>query len=215
MEVFLPLTAAACAFAAVRVLIASGERGAKTLASRALRACERWVGSRLESLGRSGVVAALLEGEDWRQASDALAALPHEGRPGLRREPACAALLAAGVGIACVGGLLFLSFVSALVLACLERIALAAWRSSRDRRRVHEVSQEMPGVFRTLSVALGAGQTLAQAIEYVGSHGHGPVSAGFASASLGLRCGVSTEDALESLSRTLDAPGMGLSPRRS
>ena len=74
----------------------------------------------------------------------------------------------------------------------------------------HEVSQEMPGVFRTLSVALGAGQTLAQAIEYVGSHGHGPVSAGFASASLGLRCGVSTEDALESLSRTLDAPGMGL-----
>jgi tight adherence protein B len=68
----------------------------------------------------------------------------------------------------------------------------------------------MPGVFRTLSVALGAGQTLAQAIEYVGSHGHGPVSAGFASASLGLRCGVSTEDALESLSRTLDAPGMGL-----
>ena len=202
MEVFLPLTAAACAFAAVRVLIASGERGAKTLASRALRACERWVGSRLESLGRSGVVAALLEGEDWRQASDALAALPHEGRPGLRREPACAALLAAGVGIACVGGLLFLSLVSALVLACLE--------SSRDRRRVHEVSQEMPGVFRTLSVALGAGQTLAQAIEYVGSHGHGPVSAGFASASLGLRCGVSTEDALESLSRTLDAPGMGL-----
>ena len=120
MEVFLPLTAAACAFAAVRVLIASGERGAKTLASRALRACERWVGSRLESLGRSGVVAALLEGEDWRQASDALAALPHEGRPGLRREPACAALLAAGVGIACVGGLLFLSLVSALVLACLE-----------------------------------------------------------------------------------------------
>ena len=187
MEVFLPLMAAACAFSAVRILIASGERGAKTLASRTLRACERWAGRRLESLGRSDMVAALLEGEDWRQASDALAAL-----------------------IACVGGLLFLSLVSALVLACLERIALAAWRSSRDRRRVRDISQEMPGVFRTLSVALGAGQTLAQAIEYVGSHGHGPVSAGFASASLGLRCGVSTEDALESLSRTLDAPGMGL-----
>ena len=156
------------------------------------------------------MVAALLESEDWRQASDALAALPHEGRPGLRRESACAALLVAGAGITCVGGLLFLSLVSAFVLACVERVALATWRSSRDRRRVHDISQEMPGVFRTLSVALGAGQTLAQAIESVGSHGHGPVSAGFASASLGLRCGVSTEDALESLSRTLDARGMGL-----
>ena len=74
MEVFLPLMAAACAFSAVRILIASGERGAKTLASRTLRACERWAGRRLESLGRSDMVAALLEGEDWRQASDALAA---------------------------------------------------------------------------------------------------------------------------------------------
>ena len=120
MEVFLPLMAAVCGFSAVRMLIASGERGAKTLASRTLRACERWAGRRLESLGRSGMVAALLEGEDWRRASDALAALPHEGRPGLRRESACAALLVAGVGIACVGGLLFLSLVSALVLACLE-----------------------------------------------------------------------------------------------
>ena len=97
MEVFLPLMAAACAFSAVRILIASGERGAKTLASRTLRACERWAGRRLESLGRSDMVAALLEGEDWRQASDALAALPHEGRPGLRRESACAALLAAEI----------------------------------------------------------------------------------------------------------------------
>lgn len=210
MEVFLPLMAAACSFAAARVLVASGERGAKTLASRALRSCERWATRRLESLGRSGVVAALLESGDWRQASDALASLPHEGRPALRRETACAALLAAGTGIACVGGLLFLSPVSALALAASERAALAAWRSSRGRRRKREVSQEMPGVFRTLSVALGAGQTLAQAIEYVGTHGRGPVSAGFASASLGLRCGASTEEVLESLSRKLEAPGMGL-----
>lgn len=210
MEVIIPLTASACVFVAVRVLVTSGERGAKTLASRALRSCERWAARRLESLGRSGVVAALLEGEDWRQVSDALAALPNEGKPALRRESACAALLVAGVGVACVGGLLFLSLVSALALVCLERAALAAWRASRDRRRAREISQEMPGVFRTLAVALGAGQTLAHAIEYVGSHGRGPVSAGFASASMGLRCGVSTEAALENLSQELEAPGIGL-----
>jgi tight adherence protein B len=210
MEVFVPLTVAACSFIAVRVLLASGERGAKTLMSRSLRSFERWASRRLESVGRSEAVALLLEGEDWRQASDALAALPHEGRPALRRESACAALLVFGVGIACVGGLLFLSPVSTLALVALERVALAAWRSSRDRRRSRKISQEMPGVFRTLSVALGAGQTLAQAIEYVGSHGHGPVSDGFAAASLGLRCGVSTEEALKSLSHNLDAPGMGL-----
>lgn len=210
MEIFLPLAAAACSFTAVRVLVASGERGAKTLASRMLRSSGRWAVRHLESLGRSEVVTALLEGEDWGQASDVLVALSHEGRPALRRESACAALLVLGIGVACLGGLLFLSPISALALAVLERAALAAWRSSRDRRRSREISKEMPGVLRTLSVALGAGQTLSQAIEHVGSHGRGPVSSGFASASLELRCGVSTENALESLSCRLNAPGMGL-----
>ncbi|WP_242622273.1 type II secretion system F family protein [Olsenella sp. Marseille-P4559] len=210
MEVVLPLMAAVCSFVATRVLVASGERDAKTLVSRMHRSFERWAARRLESLGRSRVVAALLEGEDWSEASRALAGLSHEGQPTLRRESACAALLVAGIGIACVGGILFLSPVSALALAVSERVALSVWRSSLSRRRAHEISQEMPGVFRTLSVALGAGQTLAQAIEYVGSHGHGPVAAGFASASLGLRCGESTEDVLEALSNKLEAPGMGL-----
>ena len=115
-----------------------------------------------------------------------------------------------GVGIACVGGALFLSPVSAVVLCISERVALGAWRTSRDRRRAREITGEMPGVFRTLAVAMGAGQTLAQAIAYVGSHGTGPVASGLASASLALRCGASTEDALESLASELDVPGMGL-----
>ena len=210
MEVVVVLAAAACTFAATRVLVASGERGARTLASRALRSCERRGARRLESLGRSRLIAELLGSRDWREASDTLAALPHEGRPALRRESACAALLVLGAGIACVGGALFLSPVSAVVLCISERVALGAWRSSRDRRRAREITGEMPGVFRTLAVAMGAGQTLAQAIAYVGSHGTGPVASGFASASLALRCGASTEDALESLASELDAPGMGL-----
>lgn len=68
----------------------------------------------------------------------------------------------------------------------------------------------MPGVFRTLAVALASGQTLSQAIEYVGSHGHGPAAEGFARTSLRMRCGTSAEEALALMAGELDAPGVGL-----
>jgi len=68
----------------------------------------------------------------------------------------------------------------------------------------------MPSIFRTLSIAMGSGQTLAQAIDYVGSHGEGPAGEGFARASLRLRCGASADEALDALSCELDAPGVGL-----
>lgn len=82
--------------------------------------------------------------------------------------------------------------------------------SSRQRGRKREISQEMPGVFRTLAMAVGSGETLAQAIEYLGSHETGLVGRPFARASLRLRCGQSAEEALGGLSRELDAPGVGL-----
>lgn len=68
----------------------------------------------------------------------------------------------------------------------------------------------MPGVYRTLSVALGSGQTLAQAVAYVGSHERGPAAAVFSRMSLRLRCGVGTEEAVSLLARELEAPGVDL-----
>lgn len=79
-----------------------------------------------------------------------------------------------------------------------------------ERRRRRALAEEMPGVFRTLAVALASGQTLSQAIEYVGSHGHGPAAEGFARTSLRMRCGTSAEEALALMAGELDAPGVGL-----
>ncbi len=122
-----------------------------------------------------------------------------------------AAAVACGVlaaSIAC--GLLLASPVAALACgAGLVALVVARDASARQRLR-REVLGEMPGVYRTLSVAMASGQTLAQAVEYVGSHERGPAAAVFARMSLRLRCGVATEDAVRSLCGELDVPGAEL-----
>ena len=92
----------------------------------------------------------------------------------------------------------------ALVGMCVSRDA------ARGRRLRREVLGAMPGIYRTLAVAMGSGQTLAQAVEYVGAHERGPASAAFARMSLRLRCGMGTEEAVEALSGELDVPGAEL-----
>lgn len=95
-----------------------------------------------------------------------------------------------------------------LVACCV--IAVPLVQGSRVRRRNRALCEEMPGIFRTLAVALGSGQTLTQAIEYVGTHERGPAAEGFALASLKLRCGVPADEALGGLAQDVDAPGIGL-----
>ena len=85
--------------------------------------------------------------------------------------------------------------------------ALSA-RHAELRRR--EANATMPAVFRTLSVAMGAGMTLVQAAEYAGARAGGAVGEAFARLALRLRCGVATETALGELSDELHAPGAGL-----
>lgn len=78
------------------------------------------------------------------------------------------------------------------------------------RARTKKVAEEMPGVLRTMATAMESGNTLVQAVEYVGLHEHGPAAESFARASLRLRCGVSVEGALSELAHELDAPGVDL-----
>ena len=85
--------------------------------------------------------------------------------------------------------------------------ALSA-RHAELRRR--EANAAMPAVFRTLSVAMGAGMTLVQAAEYAGARAGGAVGEAFARLALRLRCGVATETALSELSDELHTPGAGL-----
>ncbi len=95
----------------------------------------------------------------------------------------------------------------ALVALFVGTPALSA-RHAELRRR--EANAAMPAVFRTLSVAMGAGMTLVQAAEYAGARAGGAVGEAFARLALRLRCGVATEAALGELSGELRAPGAGL-----
>lgn len=124
-------------------------------------------------------------------------------------EAVAALVLTAGAG-SVLGALACSSLVGAFVVLGLMAMAVAMRHTSRTRVRARELSASMPGVFRTLATAIGAGQTLVQAIEYVGIHERGPAGDGFVRTSLRLRCGMSVDDALSCLTEELDAPGIGL-----
>lgn len=123
-----------------------------------------------------------------------------------------AAVMLAGCSVFLSGvtGLLMGSPVAALVALAAMAATAFAHESSRVRRERREAAAAMPEVYRTLSVALASGQTLAQAVTYVGSRGHGRAHEAFARMSMRLRCGSSTEEAVGLLSTELDAPGVEL-----
>lgn len=123
---------------------------------------------------------------------------------------ASAALLCALSAAVLAAAALFASPVAGVACGSVVAGFLVASELARRRRTSREVAASMPGIYRTLSVALGSGQTLAQAVEYVGSHERGPAAGVFARMSLRLRCGVPTEEAVGLLARELGTPGAGL-----
>ncbi len=126
------------------------------------------------------------------------------------REDMLSLMLAAWLVMAVVVSLLVGSPLGAVIVLAPPPIALPMWDAAERRRREQELAAEMPGIFRTLSMAMGSGETLAQAIDYVGTHGEGPAERAFLRASMRLRCGVASDEALGSLANELDAPGVGL-----
>lgn len=78
-------------------------------------------------------------------------------------------------------------------------------RGLKDR-----ATAQMPEVLRSLATSLGAGKSLAQAIEYVGRNMAEPLASQFAQASFEIKGGRSVEEAVQSLCVRVDAPGMEL-----
>lgn len=164
----------------------------------------------LRRAGATPLADALLSLGPCRDAARRLVELL--GRAGVELDER-AGSVAVGCGIVaacCVAGLLMASPVAAVATGAIVVGVALARESARVRRARSEVSASMPGVYRTLSVALASGQTLAQAVSYVGARERGPVGEAFARMSLRLRCGASTEDAVSLLARELGAPGAGL-----
>ena len=164
----------------------------------------------LDAVAGAGVVELLLASELFSFAARGVSSrLEKVGVRFSTRESA--ALLLVAVPLACVLlGMFSRSFLVVVVaLAAFVGIAQAKATSQR-RRHKRELAQEMPGVLRTMATALESGNTLVQAIEYVGLHEKGHASGPFVRASLRLRCGMSIDDSLESLREELRAPGVDL-----
>ncbi|MGN0075940.1 MAG: type II secretion system F family protein [Parafannyhessea sp.] len=168
------------------------------------------------------LVAFLDSRPAWHSLGGELAAseahrVERDARPGMPRvavvtdvEQGIAAALAGGALLACVLCLVATSAIGIPIAALVLAVGVPIWDGSRQRREKRVLAQEMPGVFRTLAMAMGSGETLAQAIDYLGSHETGPAGKPFARASLRMRCGDSASEALGGLSEELQAPGVGL-----
>lgn len=164
----------------------------------------------LSSVSGWGVVRALCSWKAFAQAAeDATRLVPPMERPLSHRE--VEALLFLLFPLAGILGLLFSrSLVGVFAVPAVLAWMLNMYRVSRSQARTKKVAEEMPGVLRTMATALESGNTLVQAVEYVGLHEKGPAAESFARASLRLRCGMSVDTALYELANELDAPGIDL-----
>lgn len=196
------LTVWVCAF----VLILSPAAAAPRVLRR-LRAGRRLRGL-LRIAAQTPPVRALARRESWVRTSREVGT-----RMGLTEatdEEAVSLLLALALIAAVLLSVVSRSPIGAVVALVALVVGVPAADAARERRRKAELARSMPSVFRTLSMALASGETLAQAVEYLGSHERGPAADAFARASLRLRCGASAQEALASLTDELDAPGVGL-----
>lgn len=210
MEALLLVAAAGSAAAAAGTMSWLGEAPAPLAAERLARNALRRALELLRRPGASRAAGALLGMPGWQELADEAASRAE--RAGARLEPGDAAAAAVFTAV-CAGAMASVLFDTWLMLplalvALFVGVPALSARHAELRRR--EANAAMPAVFRTLSVAMGAGMTLVQAAEYAGARAGGAVGEAFVRLALRLRCGVATEAALGELSGELRAPGAGL-----
>lgn len=206
MEALVPMTSAACVGLAVLALLPGGRHvprpSGEGPAAALLRACAAvaaWPPARrLLGLGALRVLA-----DEAGRLLRAHGMSPSE-------DEAAAVALAVAVAPAPLLAILSWSPVGLVVGLAASVVGVPGVARSVERRRTRDLDREMPDVLRSLAVALGAGRTLSQAIEYVGVHERGRIGSEFARAALSLRCGSSTDEALRELESRLDVAGKGL-----
>ena len=118
------------------------------------------------------------------------------------------ALISAAASV--VVGVLAWSPVGALIGAAAPAVALLLMASKRSRAEKDKVAEAMPEAFGALSISLGSGLSLTQAMRYVGSHSEEPVRDEFMRAAFAMGCGVPAAQALDEMVERLEAPGLEL-----
>ncbi|MEE1158469.1 MAG: type II secretion system F family protein [Atopobiaceae bacterium] len=209
MAIVLCLTCGSLSWVIAWLLLGGGEYRREMMAAR-LHAIESLLRRWLAAMANGAPMRAMRPWKPFSQAARDLSSAMREHGVVVHANEAEAIVLVSLPTSALLGLLLSRSAVGALIFP-LGLCALMAMRhAARVRRRTKRMAEEMPGVLRTLANALESGQTLVQALEYVGLHERGPAADSFSRTSLRLRCGMSVEAALEELTHELDAPGVGL-----
>lgn len=126
-----------------------------------------------------------------------------------KRRAAAMVVLLMGVG-SVVGGVASLSVPGALIGAGAPVIALAVAGGRAKKATTRDVERAMPEAFGALSIALGSGHSLAQAMRYVGVHSREPVRSEFMRVGFAIDCGFSATEALDGLITRLSAPGLDM-----
>ena len=209
MDTAVPLMCAALAWLAAWVHLSSGAPDGPRLRVHA-RVVVHALRRALTSLASTSLCRGLLANELFRSAVDELA--PHAQASGfaLGMEELAAVLIVASCAVCVLAGAFSRSVFVAIAAVPLVAAAFPLRAAQHERLQKRELAGQMPGVLRTLATAMGSGQTLMQAIDYVSLHEGGAASEAFGHASLRLRCGMPAEAVLTKLSEELDAPGAGL-----
>lgn len=208
MGIAAPAIAALCS--AAMVLIAFSADAPTRFAARAAWRAERLVRAAIDGLTRSRAVEAALSLDAARQAVEGLRKAVGKRGLVLSSAEGGALLIVCAAASSLLGAVLLWSWIGAAAGLAVF-IAGAAMRVSRTRNaHAQALSQDMPAVFRSLAVSLGAGLTLSQAIAYAGSRENSVAAPAFAQCSLRLMCGESYDDALDALAAELPTQGIGL-----
>lgn len=209
MEAAYVLGLGGCAWLGGFALVGGGLHRARAEGWRTRR-LRRLAGVAAERLAALPLVHLLAGRDDWGLAADEFGGLVAQVGLATSREGSCALLLAGGFLAGVVLALLFGTWLALPLAAFLLAVGVPLWGQSTRRRRERELAQAMPGVFRTLAMVLASGETLSQAIDYLGSNSPDVVAPAFARVSLRLRCGISVEGSMDALREELEAPGVGL-----
>jgi tight adherence protein B len=193
--------------AATSVWLALGASGAAAVPVRVVPVEER-LAKAADALGRTTPVRALCA---WEPAAEVCRAALDSGRiPSAAPERIRGAYAAACVAAGLVPAVLLWSPMAYLLGAPLSAAATIAARNRVRAEKDAALEREVPDVLRTMATGIGSGQTLSQAISYVGSRDTGPVSREFARAGFALSCGSAVPDVLEDIGRRLDSDGVGM-----
>lgn len=170
-----------------------------------------WAG--MQTIGAWLEAAGIVRADAARALEREMRLLDTEGRwcgAAFDRHMAVGSTVAACVLASVVSGMLSGSIVGVAIGAVAPAASLAVLHMRRkvgEERRLEEI---MPEAFGALSISLGSGYSLAQAMRYVSGHVAEPLRSEFMRVSFAVDCGVPMVEALDGMLGRLRAPGLEL-----